>query len=313
MLNNHYEKVDVWLIRKIFSWLLLITALIVLPLSVIFFWLKFSIFNTDQFVKTLSPISKNSYIIESLSVNLSNNFFQNINAEDKIRKVLPEQIKFLAPALTSELKNFVAKESTVILTSDAFNNMWDKALRTIHPYLIKIMTGEGNLVVNDSGEVYLDFSEVVNKLKLNLLTKGISLFNNIPIEPKVTLFKSEKLAYFKIILNSISVLGIIFPILVILLIVGSVFVALKRLHFLFWVGLGVFASSLLLFILINSGESYFIGMAKEINRQAAGALYEIITASLKKITIILIIIGLVTGIAVKILEKLKILKGYLTK
>ena len=313
MLNNHYEKVDVWLIRKIFSWLLLITALIVLPLSVIFFWLKFSIFNTDQFVKTLSPISKNSYIIESLSVNLSNNFFQNINAEDKIRKVLPEQIKFLAPALTSELKNFVAKESTVILTSDAFNNMWDKALRTIHPYLIKIMTGEGNLVVNDSGEVYLDFSEVVDKLKLNLLTKGISLFNNIPIEPKVTLFKSEKLAYFKIILNSISVLGIIFPILVILLIVGSVFVALKRLHFLFWVGLGVFASSLLLFILINSGESYFIGMAKEINRQAAGALYEIITASLKKITIILIIIGLVTGIAVKILEKLKILKGYLTK
>ncbi|MCL4416650.1 MAG: hypothetical protein M1365_08160 [Actinobacteria bacterium] len=295
------------------AWVLLVIALLMVPVSVIFFWLRFTILNTDQFVKTLSPISKNVYIIGSLSNNLSKNFFQNIDAEGKIREALPDKAKFLAPVLTLELKGFVAEESRVILTSNAFNNVWTKVLKTVHPKIINILTGRGDLNVNNQGEVVLDFSDAVSRLQKTLNNKGVTIFNNISIEPQVTLFKSGKLAYFKSILNFISVLGIALPVIGVLLIIGAIFSSLKRLQFLFWVGIGILVFSAILFFIIQIGESYFVKMTGEIDAKAAGALYQILTDSLKKLSIEISISGLIIALASKFLPNNRFIKRYLTK
>ncbi|MCL5432902.1 MAG: hypothetical protein M1524_02185 [Patescibacteria group bacterium] len=313
MVSNHYLKIDIWSLRSAFSWVLLILALLLIPISVIFFWLRFSIFNTDQFVKTLSPISKNAYIVESLSKNVSKNFFENIDAENRIREALPDKAKFLAPALTLELKSFITEESKIILTSDVFNNVWERILRTAHPRIIGIITGRGDISVNNQGEVVLDFSDAVNKLKNNLNQKGITIFNNVPVEPQVTLFKSEKLAYFRNILSLISILGIVLPAVLILLTIGAIFSSLKRLKFAFWVGFGIVASSAILFFLVQIGENYFVKMAGEIDAKAAAELYKILTLSLKKISIGISFLGLIIALASKFLPNNRFIKRYLTK
>lgn len=313
MISHRYLKVDIWFLRSALAWVLLMLAFFMIPLSIILFWLRFTIFDTNQFVKTLGPISKNPYIIESLSNSLSENFFQSVNVQGKIREALPDKAKFLAPALTIELKNFVAKEGQVILTSDAFNNLWEKVLRTVHPEIIGIMTGQGNVSVNKQGEVVLDFSDSVSKLKDNLNSKGITLFSNLKIKPQISIFKSEKLAYFQNVLSSISFFGIAFPITTVLLIAGAMISSLKRLQFLFWVGIGILASSIILFFLLQAGEGYFAKTAVEINAKAAGALYQILTESLKKWLIGVMILGLIIALGSKYLPKIDIVKKYLTK
>lgn len=313
MLSRHYLKIDVWSLRSALAWILLITAVLMIPVSVIFFWLRFSIYNTDQFVKTLSPISKNVYIVESLSNDLSNNFFQNIDAEKKIKEALPDKAKFLAPALTFQLKKFIAEEGKVLLTSDAFNNLWEKALRNVHPVIIKIMTGQGDISINKQGEVVLDFTDAVDKLKANLNGKGITLFNNILVNPQVTLFQSEKLASLQNIFSFISVLGIALPTIVILFMISAVLFSLKRLQFLFWVGIGILASSALLFFLIQIGEGYFAKEGGAIDVKAAEALYEILTAAIKKISIEISIFGAAIALMAKYLPHNSFFKKYLTK
>lgn len=310
MLGHHYLKVDIFVLRNIFSWILLIIALLLIPLSIILFWLKFTIFDSDQFVKTLSPISKNPYIIESLSVNLSDNFFQNINAEEKIRESLPDKSKFLAPSLVIVLKNFTAKESATILTSDAFNTLWEKTLRISHQYLIKVLTGEGEINVNNKGQVYLDFSDAVNKLEVVLLAKGITIFENAQIDPKIMLFKSEKLAYLQNILRFISVLGAAFPIIVGLLTAGAVLIAVKRIKFLIWVGAGIIVSSIMLLLLINSGENYFINLAGNLDREATRALYQILTDPLRQMSIKIAALGLIITLFSTFLVKSRLLKKW---
>lgn len=285
------------------AWILLIVGLLTLPFAVIALWLRFTLLDTNQFVKTLSPLSTDPVIVASVSKNISDNFFQNINTEDKIREALPENNKFLAPVLSVSLKSFVENKGQDLITSKQFNQVWETIIRTIHPQIMNLLEGNNNLLKSQNGVISLDFKDIISPLRRELNSKGIKIFDNVAIDTKIILLKSDKLASIQTITNHILSLGAILPLLVLVFLIGSVLASANHRKFLVHVGFGISLSMLLLLFIIYLGQQQFISASGELSIEATSALYKIITHYLQVSAWIILILGIVIALSSNYLPK----------
>lgn len=285
------------------AWILLIVGLIITPFAVISLWLRFTLLDTNQFVKTLSPLSTDPVIVASVSKNISDNFFQNINAEEKIREALPEDNKFLAPVLNKSFESFVQNKGQDLVTSKQFNQVWETIIRTMHPQIRNLLEGNNNLLKSQNGVISLDFKDIISPLRKELNSKGIKIFDNVTIDTKIILLKSEKLASIQSVVNRILSLGVILPLLTLIFLIGSVLASVNHRKFLVNVGFGISLSMLLLLLFIYLGQEQFISASGELSLEATSAFYKIITHYLQVSAWITLILGIVIALSSNYLPK----------
>lgn len=289
--------------KNTLAWILLIIGLIITPFAVIALWLRLTLLDTNQFVKTLSPLSSNPIIVASISKNISDNFFQNIDVEGKIREALPEDNKFLAPSLAVGMKSFVQSKSQDLASSKQFNQVWEGVIRTMHPQVISLLEGKNDMFKIQNGVVSLDFKDIIAPLRRELDSKGIKIFDNVTIDTIIVLLKSDKLASIQAITNRMLGLGVVLPILVLVFLIGSVLASVNHRKFLVNVGFGISISMLFLLFLIYQGQQQFILASGELSVEAASALYKIITHYLQVSAVIILIFGIVIALVSNYLPK----------
>ncbi|MDO8486484.1 MAG: hypothetical protein Q7S77_02210 [Candidatus Staskawiczbacteria bacterium] len=285
------------------AWILLILGLLIMPLAVISLWLRITLLDSDQFAKTLSPLSTNPVIVSAVAKNLAGNFFQHVDIEGKLQESLPEGSRFLAPAFSSNLQSFVENQGQNIVTSKEFNSVWVTIIKTIHPQMMNILQGKGNLIKTQNGMVVLDFKDAVLALNKQLNQRGITVFNNININTKVVLLQSEKLAKLQQIVGLILRLGAILPILALVLIISAVLSSSEHRKFLVYVGFGLSISMILLLYLINVGHQQFIEASGELSTEVVSTFYKIITHYLKQSALIVLILGIIISLGANYLPK----------
>lgn len=289
--------------KNLLAWVLLIVGLLTAPFAVIALWLRITLLDTNQFVKTLSPLSSDPAIVASVSKNIADNFFQNIDAEGKIREALPENSKFLAPSLAVGMQSFVQSKGQDLATSKQFNQVWETIIRTMHPQIINLLEGKNNLLKAQNGVISLDLKDIISPLRYELDSKGIKIFDNVAIDTKIILLKSDKLALIQVITNRILSLGAILPILVLVFLIGSVLASVNHRKFLVNVGFGISLSMLLLFFLIYSGQKQFIAASGELSIEATSAFYKIITHYLQQTAGIVLVLGIIIALVANYLPK----------
>lgn len=289
--------------KNTLAWILLIIGLIITPFAVIALWLRITLLNTNQFVKTLSPLSSDPVIMASFSQNIAQNFFQNIDVEGKIREALPENNKFLAPSLAVGMQSFVQSKGQDLASSKQLNHVWETIIRTMHPQVMNLLEGNNNLFKTQNGVISLDFKDIISPLRRELDSKGIKIFDNVTIDTKIILLKSDKLASIQAITNRILSLGAVLPILVLVFLIGSVLASGNHRKFLVNVGFGISISMLFLLFLIYKGQQQFILASGELSVEATSAFYKIITHYLQVSAVITLILGIVIALVSNYLPK----------
>lgn len=285
------------------AWVLLIIGLLILPFAVIVLWFRFTLLDTSQFVKTLSPLSSDPVIVASVSKNIAQNFFQNIDVEGKIREALPENSKFLAPSLAVGIESFVQNKGQNLITSKQFNRAWEEIIRALHPQIMNLLEGKKSLIEAQNGVISLDFKDIIFPLRRELDVKGIKIFDNAAIDTKIILLKSDKLASMQNMLKTIMNLGVILPILFMVFIFGSILASSNHRKFIVNTGLGISISMVFLFFLINLGQQQFISASGELDIEATSTFYKIITHYLQETAWIILVLGIVIALTANYLPK----------
>jgi hypothetical protein len=266
--------------RRIAVALLLIAACVFAPLSVLAVWTKNTLLDTDQYVSTVAPLARNSAIIDSAAAEITNSIVSEKHVEARIKDALPPRADFIAPAVAGSLKTVVNKLAVRVLSSDRFATIWERANRRAHNQVVNVLTGNGgHAVTTRNGEVAVDLSPVVTRVRTRLQGLGINVFSGADakrVSPRFVLFQSDDLKSAQSAVDLLQKLSIILPILTLALFAAAIALSRKRRKTVMWSGIGLAIGMAVILTAFNVGRAIYLDAVTtpQLTSAAAGAAYD---------------------------------------
>jgi hypothetical protein len=258
--------------------------------------LKSVALNTDTFVATVGPLSRNPAVALAISDFAVDALFQEINAEQEVADALPEEAGFLAAPLVGAIENFSQDVADKVISSDVFSAIWTTAIRLAHEAALSLLRDEGGLFYISKGEVTIDLSDLLGTVQDRLASTGLAFLKDLPISEdsgKIVVYQSAQLAQIQQALTILDRAGIILPLLAFVAFGVALRLSLWRRRTLLYIGAGLSVTMALSLAILAWVRSQVVAeVSSELYRNAAEAVWEIVIGSLISQTILLLVIGL---------------------
>lgn len=267
--------------RSLVVFLLVTISLVSLFSLNLSFWAKDNVVNTDSFIKTASPIINDAAVQQLIASRLSDQLFENVNVEERLKQNLPENIQFLAPTLASQIQGVTKSQISNLLATDQVSTVWTKVLRNSHSSLIYFIENPNNDGVISVNELYSFVGQNSTNNNLSFLFNRQLPDRFGQIELRQVKWLPEARAYLNLVKRAPQLLAVVFSISLI----GAVWLSRKKLRTLL--------ISVILMTLTMIGSLWLIKVvasqialaAKPENRAAVGAIYDILSSTLTSQTI----------------------------
>ncbi|MFH9295399.1 hypothetical protein [Streptomyces sp. NPDC017520] len=249
-----------------FSALLLALLTVLVPLSALSAWVDLEIDDTDRYVAAVSPLSSDPAVRSTVA---------DLVTEEAMRQI------DLGP-LQDTVREFLHETVRSFTTTEAFRNAWDTANRTAHKAVAAALDG-------DSGEaVTIDLAPVIDQVKQDLVRDGVPFADQIPVErTEITVLgpgQADDLRNSFRWLCYCSIWPAVATLVFLVLVVGIATVRRGPRAGL-WatgtVGAGFVLGAIALRVLVAVGRSRVLDEVPDSDRDAAAAVVDALTASLR--------------------------------
>jgi hypothetical protein len=231
------------------------------PISVVAYWTKGYVNDTDRFASSLGPLAEDpavqAYLVDQIVTVVNDNvditgitkdLFDGLSTLD-----LPPQAKnalgLLQQPAVQGVQGLIESAATRIVSSDAFAQLWEQAVRTSQTQVIAALEGESTsaLAISDTGKLGIQLGPIVAEVKKEPVNRGFGLAQNIPeVDRTIVVAQSDSLVQARTGYQLLNVLGFVLPFVSLGLITLGVLVARRRAPTLIWAGLALAASMALL-------------------------------------------------------------------
>jgi hypothetical protein len=299
-------------------WTVLAVVLVVLgcllaPLAVIGGWGKSILTDTDAFVATYAPLARDpavqSYIVDqaSTSINASLNVEQlTSDVIDGIKSlgVRPRASVALdalkAPA-TQGIQNLIRNGINAFVTSEAFVQTWERALRISHTQLLATLQNDPNalLAASSDGTIGVQLGPIVEDVKAALVARGINLASRIPaIDKTIPIAQSDQIPTVQAAYRAIIAVGTWLPWVALILLTAGVLVARRRSLALVWTAIGLSLSMFVLLLAFRIGRAVLLTAvpAASVPANVTTLLYDTATAAMKDSALAALVLGLAVAL-----------------
>lgn len=259
--------------------LLLVVGCLLLLLSVLALWVDNLILDTDRYTETVAPLSNDPAIDNALADRITGELFTTVDVENRLNDAFPEQIEFLAGPLTDRLRGYTRDAAYDTLKSDRFNELWVAANRKAHETIVKMLTGEGEVLKADQGQVVLDLEPVLEDVVGNLGDAGQAVFGRLASgnrDLQFVIFESQALADAQAGVDLLQKLSIALPLLTLLAFAGTLVLSVDRRHSLVLIGIGSSISMVLLIVVLAVLRTVYLDSiaSTELSTDAAAVLFD---------------------------------------
>ncbi|PXA65749.1 hypothetical protein [Cryobacterium arcticum] len=259
--------------RAFFAALLIAVGVLLAPVSVVAYWTKGYVNDTDRFVASLAPLAEDpavqAYLVDEIVAVVNDNVdLDQITSDlfDGLASLdLPPAAKnalglLQAPAVQG-IQGLIRSTATRLVSSDAFAQPWEQALRTSQMQVIAALEGDTSsaLAISDTGELGIQLGPIIAEVKKELVNRGFGLAQNIPdVNRTIVIAQSDALVQARTGYQLLNVLGFVLPLVSLGLIVLGVLVARRRSRTMIWAGLALAAAMALLSAGIAVGRILFV-------------------------------------------------------
>jgi len=274
-------------LRSASSGFLLILGCGLAVLSLLAIWLRGTLLNTDRYVQTVTPIAANPAVQDTVAAKLENAIYSRIDFSALAQQVLPDRADVLGPAIERGVQSVISDRITQFTRSQRFQDLWVDANRRAHTRLVELLTeGRSNRLALDDETLYLDLSPVVDRVKAAVQQRGLDrIAAAIPptIDGRITLVQSSAFADARSGVKVLKATAIILPILGVLCLIGSVFLARDRRRGLLRAGIGVAIAMLLLIAALGVARSLYLDALDKgvLPHDAASSIFDTLVAFLR--------------------------------
>lgn len=279
--------------RRIISWVLIVLASLLIPISVVSAWAIHTVTNTDQYVTTMAPLARNPVIIDHLAEKATDALFSSHVVQNKVTGLLPAKAKPLVVPITNEVKSYAHGLALKFFESPAFGKLWDELNRHTHDAVVDVLEGKtGPLLerVQKNGAIVVNVVPALNTIISELDQRGITLFNPIKAITSagnqglgITIVTQQQVSKYSGLFNTIVNLGWSVPIAALVIGILSIAVAVERRKALLRVSLGISLVTLLFLAALATGRNFFLNEAASLSlqRDVAGAVWDTLLRFLK--------------------------------
>ncbi|MEV7655613.1 hypothetical protein AB0O39_15710 [Streptomyces anulatus] len=258
------------------SAVLLVLLAVLVPLSALSAWVDLEIDDTDRYVAAVSPLASDPAVQDTVA---------DLVTEEAMRQI------DLGP-LQDTVREFLHETVRSFTTTEAFRNAWDTANRAAHKAVAAALDG-------DSGEaVTIDLAPVIDQVKQDLVRDGVPFADQIPVQrTEITVLGPGQADDLR---NSFRWLryGSIWPAvatLVFLVLVVGIATVRRGMRAGLWatatVGAGFVLGAIVLRVLVAVGRSRVLNEVPESDRDAAAAVVDALTASLRTTVWVVLAVG----------------------
>jgi hypothetical protein len=296
--------------RPVVAGVLVMIAAVLAPVSVLATWANGQINDTDRYIETVGPLANDPDVQEAIAARVEQVIFSYLDI-DAATEALVEAISaqgLPAPVaatlqaavgpLAQGIENFVSEQILEFVRSDAFEDAWVLANREAHSQLVAALTGEGDAVTIEDGQVTIGLATIIEAVKVQLTDAGFAIADRIPeVDATFTIFQSADLGKVQNVLGVIDGLSTWLPLIGLGLLAVAIVIARDRRRVVFAAGLAIAASMLLLGAALNAIRPFYLdALPASSSQAAAGVLYDQIVSFIRFALRGVLVLGLAVAI-----------------
>ncbi|MDZ4168657.1 MAG: hypothetical protein U1E26_03235 [Coriobacteriia bacterium] len=260
-----------------------LVAALLISASVPAVWLNRMMTDTDVFVATMAPLAQDADIQNAVATKASEAIIEQLDAVNRIRPLLPEELQLIATPVAQAVNGFIEKQAYALVRSEQFAVAWERIIRASHKAIITAVTGRDTGAFGAKAGVFtLDVGTLADEIRARLQAAGMDFVANIPtsaIDKQIVLYESPVLAQMTPAFDLLSRVAFWLPPLGLALAGGAVALAIDRRKVILWLGGGLTLAAILPLQAFLLGQTYVAGQLYQLSaipEPAAQAAFEII-------------------------------------
>ncbi len=298
--------------RALLSALCIVVATILVPVSIVGAWARVQLVEEDAFVASLAPLvddpAVQSMIIdESMEAITAQVDFDQITSsvfEGVAALGLPpraaDALQLLEAPAANGLQSLVTTTVTRVVESDAFSEVWATTTRAAHRALVGAATSDGGgLVVRTDEGVGIQLGAVVERVKQNLVERGLGVAELIPTVDRVVIIgEGDNLAMIRTGYALATTLGFWLPFITLALFGLGILIARRRSTAILGTGVGfaIGGGTLAATLAIGSAAMGPTAGALGLSPDALRVIYEQLVGNMTQTALVLALLGVLIAV-----------------
>ena len=272
-------------VRSVLSAVLIALACLLAPLGALTAWAAYEIGDSGRYEALTAPLARDPQVREALTTAATDGIMQEVR---------------VGPPLRRPVHTFVHDAVRSFTHTPAFHTAWDAANRAAYDAVMRALRDDSE------GPVAFDLAPVTEQVKRRLADDHMPLANRIPVEhTQVTVLEPAELAPYRKGFHVLEVAGFWLPSASAALAVTGTLVAVCRRRAVVATGLGTALGAALLGVALAVGRRMTLsGLPADVSRDAAGAVYDTLTATLRTVSWALLGLGLTVVLGALLTERI---------
>ncbi|GAA0294231.1 hypothetical protein GCM10010302_36070 [Streptomyces polychromogenes] len=271
--------------RTFLSAALIVLVALLVPASAVAYWADRRLGDADGYTAAMAPLATNPAV-------------QGVVVTQATR-ALSGQID--AGPFQGGVDALIGEALRSFAGTPAYRTAWDAANRAAHTaFLDALTTGHGDAVT-------IDLAPVIAAVKGELVADGVPFADRIPeTHLSVEVMEYDDLGALRKGFRVLQIAGVWLPVLTVLLAGAAVAVAVRRRRAVLATGLGIATGAVLLGVAVDVCRRLTLDdLPADVDRAAAGAVYDALTAFLRTTTWVVLAIGLATALTAWLTGRLR--------
>lgn len=243
-------------------------------------WAAYGLADTGRYVTTMAPLATDPDVRDAVADTVGAGIMDEVGHRTDVRPMPPAVRPFVHDAVHS------------FTGTAAFRLAWDAANRALHDAVLSALRDERR------GDVTVDLAPVTAQVKRQLAVDHVPLASRIPVaHTEVSVLPAQDLDRLRKGFHVLEIAGFWLPVASVVLAVAGISVAACRRRAVTATALGTALGGALLGLAVAIGRRLTLAdLPEEAHQPAAGAVYDALTATLRQVSWLLIVLGLATAL-----------------
>jgi hypothetical protein len=300
------------------GWTLLATVLITVgalltPVAVVSAWARIELTDTDRFVAAFAPLAGDEAVQGYVTDEVVTVVNQQIDIPQLTSDVIDgitelgtgpvatEALEALKGPAAQGLQSLIESTVSAFVTSEAFANVWQEALRISHSQFVAAVTNDPAAAIElaGSGEIGVQLGPIIDEIKQVLIAQGVTIAERIPsVDRTVVVAQSDAVPAIQLGYGLAVAAGTWLPWIALLFLAAGVLVARRRAIALIWACVALALSAILLLVALAAGSIAFVGSVSPalLPADVAGVLYETVVTVMRDASVTVLVLALVVAL-----------------
>ncbi|MCX5153891.1 hypothetical protein OG914_07710 [Streptomyces sp. NBC_00291] len=271
--------------RTFLSTVLIVLVALLVPASAVAYWADRELGNADRYTAAMSPLAEDPAVRGVVVTQATRALAGQIDAgpfQGGVDALLGEALQSFSG-------------------TPAYRTAWDAANHAAHAAFLKALT------TGDGDAVTIDLAPVIARVKGELVENGVPFADRIPVtHVSVEVMEYDDLGALRKGFRMLQIAGVWLPLLTLLLAAAAIAVAVLRRRAVIATGLGLAIGAVLLWLAVQWCRRLTLeDLPADIDRPAAGAVYDALTAFLRTTAWVVLALGLAAALAAWLAGRLR--------